>query len=106
MRPSRSWASAMRRPSWPSSQAMRNWRPLMVTVTCDMAACSLRRSPVVRFQDIADGLDRDVEATRDFAIGGFERAAARCGLIELGGETGAVGAERVQLVGQIGLAAG
>ena len=29
-------ASRNRWLSWPSSQAMRNWRPLMVTVTCDM----------------------------------------------------------------------
>src|SRR5580704_14647127 len=37
IRVSRSRASSMRWPSWPSSQAMRNCRPLMVTLTWDIA---------------------------------------------------------------------
>src|SRR5439155_2689720 len=102
MRRSSSTASRLRWPSWPSSQAKRNWRPLMLTVTCEAALAAMRRgcSAVIGLQHGSDGVDGDVEAARDLAVGGLERARARNRVVEIGGELGAIGSERVQLRGE------
>ena len=76
MRSSSSLASRIRWPSWPSSQAMRNWRPLMVTFTCAMSL-SVVLSRSCDFEHRADVLHRGIEPARDLAVGGFEPARAR-----------------------------
>src|SRR3954467_9360426 len=91
---------------------MRNWRPLMVTITCAMADLDGRAesSTVVRLQQGANGADGGVEPARDLAVGILQRARMRgCG-VEVGGKLGAVTAERMQLRGDglaivVGLAA-
>src|SRR6185436_1092574 len=110
MRWSRSWANFMRWPSWPSSQAMRNCRPLMVTVTCDMVCPFVRplasaRSAVIRFQNVAHRLDRHVESPRYFAIGGLQHADARGRSVEVGGEARPVVPQRIKLLGKAGMSA-
>src|SRR5580693_5488518 len=113
IRMSRSRASSMRWPSWPSSQAMRNCRPLMVTLTWDIrlpqlgspAAPRLRGSGargrlVPGLEHAADGFDGLIDALRHFAIGGLERAGAGGGLVKLAGQTGAVVVERMDLIGE------
>src|SRR5580693_8136616 len=111
IRVSRSRASSMRWPSWPSSQAMRNCRPLMVTLTWDIPLPPKRKlgstcRPGARPrsaggpQHAADGFDRAIDALSHLAIGGLERAAARRGLIELAGQPRAVVVERVDLIGE------
>src|SRR5258708_4528796 len=91
---------------------MRNWRPLIVTVTCDMTRSTGRMilSTVVGLDDGTDGLDGGMEAAGDLVVGGFQRAGPRRHGVEVGGEPRAIRAERVQLIGQaqvgaIGLAA-
>src|SRR4029077_18983465 len=120
MRMSRSRASSMRWASWPSSQAMRNCRPLMVTLTWDIppppthTRLSSRRRlhgrSAIGPQRAADGFDGLIDALRHVAIGGLERAGAGGGLVELAGQPGAVVVERMDLVGErlraaVGLAA-
>src|ERR1700722_13494782 len=108
IRVSRSRASSMRWPSWPSSQAIRNCRPLMVTLTWDIAApptqTLFNRCPRLRsaagLQHAANGLDGLIDALRHLAIGGLERAGAGRGLVELAGEARAVVVERMDLIGQ------
>jgi len=63
------------------------------------------RLSLIAPQHALDGLDRLRDARRDLAIDGFERPRARGGLIEIGGEAGAVGTKRMDLVGQHGLVA-
>src|SRR5258708_26798044 len=100
MRASRSSAGCVTRASSRSSQAIRNWRRLMVTLTCGMAPSAL-----VRREQGSDGVDGDVEPLDDFTIDAFQRAAARGRGIKLRGEPGAVGAKGVQLRVQCLLAA-
>src|SRR5262245_28608329 len=105
MRWSRSCASLMRWPSWPSSHAMRNCRPLMVTVTCDMVCPfdAVSGLAVIGLQDIAHRFDRDVEPPRDFPVGGFERANAGGRRIEVRRQLGAVAPQRMDLLGHVEL---
>src|SRR5689334_13128485 len=97
---------------------MRNCRPLMVTVTCDMvrpfaspsgrpSGCPLAsvHSTVIRFQNVAHRLDCTIETPRDFTVGGFERADARRRSVEVGRKLGAVAAQRMKLVGEVRLSA-
>src|SRR5580704_14759782 len=108
IRVSRSRASSMRWPSWPSSQAMRNCRPLMVTLTWDIRPPPTRftRRPAARGrsalgrQHAADGFDGLIDTLRHLAIGGLERAAAGCSMVKLAGEPGAVVVERMDLIGE------
>src|SRR5215467_14673430 len=100
MRASSSCARCVRCSSSPSSQAIRNWRPLMVTLTCGMTSSAL-----VRGERRSNRVDGGVEPLGDFTIGGFQGAAARGRGIKLRGEPGAVGAERLQLRVQCLLAA-
>src|SRR5580692_5815413 len=102
IRVSRSRASSMRWPSWPSSHAMRNCRPLMVTLTWDIASSRLSFAAA---QHAADRFDGVVDALRNLAVGGLERARAGGGVIELAGQPRAIGAERVDLIGKRFLAA-
>src|SRR6266480_5072018 len=92
MRPSRSSARCVTRASSPSSHAIRNWRPLMVTLTCGMAPSGL-----VRREHGSDRVDGGVEPLSDFTIHAFQRAAARGRGIKLRRKPRAVGAKRVQL---------
>src|SRR5437660_6826856 len=92
MRPSRSSARCVTRASSPSSHAIRNWRPLMVTLTCGMAPSGL-----VRREHGSDRVDGGVEPLSDFTIHAFQRAAARARGIKLRRKPRAVGAKRVQL---------
>src|ERR1700738_2700575 len=57
-------------------------------------------SPLVRVKHGADRVDSKIEPARDFAIGGLETVAARRLRIEIGGELGAIGAERLDLGGE------
>jgi hypothetical protein len=57
-------------------------------------------STIVGFDHGTDGLDGGIEPLRDFLVGGFERARPRRHRIEIGGQAGAVGAERMQLIGK------
>ena len=54
-------------------------------------------SALVRREHGPDGVDGGIEPLGHLAIGDFQRAGARHRRIELGGETRAVGPERVQL---------
>src|SRR5207247_4205627 len=92
MRPSRSSASCVTRASSPSSHAIRNWRPWMVTLTCGMAPSGL-----VRREHGSDRVDGGVEPLSDFTVHAFQRAAARGRGIKLRRKPRAVGAKRVQL---------
>src|SRR6266702_8739511 len=92
MRPSRSSARCVTRASSPSSHAIRNWRPLMVTLTCGMAPSGL-----VRREHGSDRVDGGVEPLSDFTVHAFQRAAARGRGIKLRRKPRAVGAKRVQL---------
>src|SRR5438876_7514071 len=92
MRPSRSSARCVTRASSPSSHAIRNWRPLMVTLTCGMAPSGL-----VRREHGSDRVDGGIEPLSDFTIHAFQRAAARGRGIKLRRKPRAVGAKRVQL---------
>src|SRR5262249_51011756 len=74
---------------------MRNWRPLMVTVTCGIHI--LRNSMLVRREHGTNGGDGGIEALGDLAVGGFERARTGRGGVELGGEPRAIAPERVHL---------
>ena len=89
------WRAWLRWSSCPSSQAMRYWRPLMVTLTWSW----------LRLDHRANGVDRDVEALRDLAVGRFQLARARRHGVEIGGEPRAVGSERMHLRGKRALAA-
>src|SRR5262249_24268792 len=93
MRASRPSARWVRRASSPFSHAIRNWRPLMVTLTCDMAPSAL-----LCREHSADRIDGGIEPLGDLAIGAFQRPVARRGGVELCGETRAVSAARMQLV--------
>src|SRR5262245_61129047 len=104
IRVSRSSARRWRCASSPSSQAMRNWRPLMVTLTCGMALRRVADSALVAGEHGADGIDRSIESLGDFAVGALQGASAGGGGIKLGGEPRAVGAQRVQLGGERRLA--
>ena len=84
--------------SCPSSQAMRNWRPLMVTLTCAIDCSSASARIWMR-------VDRGIEPARDLAVGVVEPSGARGLAIERGGKPGAVDAERVNLLRQAVLAA-
>src|SRR5665213_1205778 len=95
MRSSRSLASPRRWSSWPSSHAMRNWRPLMVTFTCDIGALS-----ILCFEHVADVLHRGVEPSRHVAVGGLKAPHPAELRIEISGKLGAVGVERVHPLGQ------
>src|SRR5262249_40822245 len=97
MRWSRSAASFWRCASSPSSQAMRNWRPLMVTLTCGMEFPLADILALIRRKHGTDGVDRGIEPLRNLAVGRLQPPRARRGGIKLGSEPRAVGAERVQL---------
>src|ERR1700722_1975769 len=81
---------------------MRNWRLLMVTVTCDMArsAARMNTSTIAYLDHGTDSLDRGVETPGDLVIGGFQRTRAGRDRVEIGGEPGTVGAQCMQLIGQ------
>src|SRR6266480_2664406 len=98
---------------------MRYCRPLMVTLTWDMttlhahATCNKAHSSNAHrasargshappqcscaLKDRPDGIDRDIEATGNLAVGLFELAGPRRLAVEIGGEAGAVEPERVHL---------
>src|SRR6185312_15413437 len=99
MRPSRFLASASRLSSWPSSQAMRNWRPLIRTLTWAIALAALA------VDHVADARDGSIDAAGDLAADAFEPARACCLAVERGGKLGTVDTERVQLAGEPFLAA-
>ena len=94
-RSSRSLASCRRWSSWPSSQAMRNWRPLMVTFTCARCpsiGCDLEHG---RMLSIAASSRRAMSRLAAFSLRTLRELR-----VEVGGELGAVGAERVHLLGE------
>src|SRR5262249_20671174 len=91
IRRSKSRASPIRWFSWPSSQAIRYCRPLMVTVTWDMASALLRR------EHRADALHDVVEPAGDLAVAGLQPARLCGGSVELGGEARAGGPPDVEL---------
>src|SRR5438105_7885843 len=59
-----------------------------------------RLSTIVRVDHRAHGVDREIEPARDLAIRRLEPLGARGLCVEIGGELGAVGAERVHLRGE------
>src|SRR5262245_15400904 len=103
---SRSLARRRRWASWPASHCMRNCRPLIVTITCDIAgpAGSLGCSAVMGLQHRADRVDGSVQPPRNFPVRVLKRALSRYRGIEIAGEPGLVVAQRVDLRGQIVLA--
>ena len=94
MRWSRSSARRIRCCSSPSSQAMRNWRPLMVTLDLRHGfPCRLTTSRRLAGDEVTERMrvDGDVEPLRDLAIGVSSARAERPRNVELGGEPRAVG---------------
>src|SRR6266511_845353 len=85
---------------------MRNWRPLMVTVTCDMTRPGDCRgcSTVMGLQHGTDRAHGGVEPLCDFPACVFERAPVRDRIVEIGGEPRPVVVERVDLGGEFRLA--
>src|SRR6202011_5319785 len=96
-----SCASRSRWLSWPSSHAMRNWRPLIVTVTCDMISSTGRMdtSTIVRLNHGSNGLDGGIEPPGNLLVGVFQCACSGGHRIKIAGQPRAVGAERMQLIG-------
>src|SRR5262249_36799488 len=104
-------SSLARRSRWlscPSSQAIRYWRPLMVTVTCAMtpflagesgpgSTCKLSLSLAMCLNDPADRIDGGVEPMGDFPVRALERAHPRGLSIEIGGKPRAIRAECLEL---------
>ena len=76
---------------------MRYWRPLMLTFTCAMDRLHMQS---LRFEDQPDVLHRGIDPAGDVAVGGFEAAAAGKHRRQIGGEPGAVGGERMDLLAQ------
>src|ERR1700760_4455677 len=93
MRSSSSRASCCRWASWPSSQAIRNWRPLMVTVTWGKWSS-------LAFEHVPNIFHRGIQPPRHLAVGGLEAAHLGDLSVEISRETGAVGIECMHLFGQ------
>src|SRR4029079_11849676 len=104
---------------------MRNWRPWIVTVTCDTASSPrtsrsfIRSSHATRrprfepldhvsaltLEDGTDIFHRSIEPLRHIAVRGLEPAHLGQLRVEVCRKLGAIGIESVNLLGEAGLAA-
>src|SRR5689334_6565098 len=106
MRWSKSPASRRTCASWPCSQAMRNLRPLMVTVTRDRSLLrdGMCCSALMGVQHGTDRADRGVKPPRDLPVGALERARTRHRGVEIARQPRAVVIKGMDLGHQIVLA--
>jgi hypothetical protein len=76
---------------------MRNWRPLIVTLTCGMPFLVPRSSAAPCVKQRANGAEHGIDPFGNFAVHVVQGLRAGDGGIEFACEPRTIGAERMQL---------